>query len=1085
MNKQNVEDLYPLSPLQQGMLFHTLLSPGSGAYSEQITYDLAGPLQVDVFHRCWQDAMARHPALRTAFFWEGLPKPLQVVHRQLDLPMHVEDLRELGAGGARKRVAEFLEEDRLRGYDLTRAPLVRVAVFRTEAERWVGLFSFHHMLLDGWSLPIVFQEVIFAYEAVIAGMRPALNPPRPFREYIAWLSRQSLSGAEAFWRRALAGFREPTPIGFATPEHPGPGFHKSFGRLSAPVVAALQGLARRHKVTLNNVVQAAWALILSRWSGSEDVVFGATVSGRPADLEGVERMVGMFINTLPVRARVEPGISVDELLDRLHAFMNEARLYEHAPLVDVQGWSEVPRDRSLFDTLYVFENAPLRPRTDELGIRASSEAEVDELRRRPPVGGTLRVLSAQSPERTNYPALLVVAPEGDEMALRLNVDTLRYEPAAGERMMQHLVTVLHSFAADPAARLGDIRCMPAEEVDRVRAWSLGEALNGPEELLHPLFEAQAGRTPNAVALEHEGRQVTYAELEAGANRLAHHLVSLGVGPERRVGVCMRRTPRLIEALLAVLKAGGAYVPLDPAYPAERIGFMVDDTDSVVLLTEAELAAGLPETRAALVAVDADADAIAAHPSTPPRTEVTPRNLAYVIYTSGSTGRPKGVMIEHRSSASIVRWMRGEMTDDEISCVLGSTSISFDVSIAEIFGTICWGGKLVLVENALSLATLSADVGIRTVVMVPSAANELLRMGAIPPSVTTFNLAGEALTAGLAQRLYATGTVQAVRNLYGPTEDTTYSTWSVVEKGGPRVYIGRPLADSRAQVLDGRFEHVPHGIPGELFLAGVGVARGYLNRPALTAERFVPDPHGPPGSRMYRVMDRARWSEAGELEYLERLDHQVKIRGYRIELGEIEAALDAHPSVLDCVVVARGQGDAPRELVAYVAPAPGAEPAVAELRAHLKGQLPAYMLPSFFVLVPELPRSPNGKIDRAALPEPDPERARTEAFVATDGELEETLARVWAEVLGLERVGAGDNFFDLGGHSLLVVQVQSKLKQLLGQEVAMVDLFRFPTVRALAAHLSGEDEGESTERGQARADARRAARSGRRQRHGAR
>jgi amino acid adenylation domain-containing protein len=1048
MNKQNVEDLYPLSPLQQGMLFHTLLSPDSGAYVEQITYEMEGCLRPDLYRRAWQEALDRHPVLRTAFFWEKLPKPLQVVHRRLELPVVEMDLRDAG-DEVQARIDAFLEQDRAAGFDMGRPPLLRLALLRTGEAAWTGVFSFHHILLDGWSMPIVIHEVHHAYEAAVAGLRADIPRPKPFREYIGWLARQDLAQAEAFWRRALAGFTEPTLPGFAPPLDPRPGYHKSQARVPAAVGVALQGLARRHKVTLNTVVQAAWALLLSRYAGTDDVVFGATVSGRPADLDGVERMVGMFINTLPVRAKVERGTAVGEWLERLQAFGSEARQFEHAPLVEVQGWSEVPRDRPLFETLYVFENMPLKPRSD-----GSEAAEGEALH------GTVEVVSARSPERTNYPVLLVIAPEGDELALRLTVDTARFEAAVGERMLAHLATALGELASRPGARVEEIAVVPAEERRRLEEWSRGPVDAAPETCIHTLFEAQVARTPGAVALVHEGSRVTYAELDARANRIARHLSALGVGPGRIVGVCLERTPEMIASLLGVLKAGGAYVPLDPAYPAERLEFMLADSSAAVLLTDSAQAERIPAGGAAVVRLDGDAERIASRSPDRPKFPVTPRDLAYVIFTSGSTGRPKGVMIEHRSTARVLRWLRGEHSDAELSCVLGSTSISFDVSIAEIFGTLCWGGTLLLVENALSLASLSDKDGVRLAAMVPSAAQELLRLGGIPSTVHSLDLGGEALPNPLAQRLLDLGTVRTVRNLYGPTEDTTYSTAWQVRHGDGRMYVGRPVANTRALVLDAALRPTPAGIAGELYLAGDGLARGYLARPALTAERFVPDPHGAPGSRMYRVMDRVRWSEEGALEYVERVDHQVKIRGYRVELGEIESTLAAHPGVAECVVVAHAEGDDPAELAAYWTPASVEAPSVGDLRAHLKGRLPGYMVPQHFVVLRELPRTPNGKLDRRSLPSPRGgmvEPAGGE-YVPPRNDTEAALVAIWREVLGVEKVGIHDSFFDLGGHSLKATQVVSRVREALGTAIPIRAIFEAPTVAELAARYAPGADG---------------------------
>ncbi|MBV9108281.1 MAG: amino acid adenylation domain-containing protein, partial [Gemmatimonadetes bacterium] len=544
-------------------------------------------------------------------------------------------------------------------------------------------------------------------------------------------------------------------------------------------------------------------------------------------------------------------------------------------------------------------------------------------------------------------------------------------------------------------------------------------------------------------------RITYAELDARANRLANHLRGRGIAPESRVGVAMERTPELIISLLAVLKTGAAYVPLDPAYPRERLGWMVEDAGIRVVLTSSALLDRLPSSAEA-VAVDALRDVIAAEPDTAPETDVGPENLSHVIFTSGSTGRPKGVMIRHGATAVLLQWMRETVADDERTKVLASTSASFDVSVAEIFGALCWGGTLVLVGNALDLPSV-ADEGIVYASMVPSAAAELLRAGSIPASLRSMNLAGEPLPLDLVRGLFATGTVDVVRNLYGPTEDTSYSTCWTADRDATRVLIGRALASSRAYVLDGALAPVPAGVPGELYLAGAGLARGYERRPGLTAESFLPDPFGTPGSRMYRTRDRARWTADGQLEYLGRADFQVKVRGFRIEPGEVETALRAHPAIANAVALAHRDGTGGARLVAYVVPANGRQPSPAELREHLRGFVPEYMLPSAFVALDAFPLTGSGKIDRRALPAPD-FGAEAAEHVAPRTEVEEALAGIWAEVLRLERVGIDDDFFALGGHSLLATRLISRVREAFAVELPLRELFEAPTVEQLAARI---------------------------------
>ncbi|HEV7588164.1 MAG TPA: condensation domain-containing protein, partial [Longimicrobium sp.] len=632
MNRKNVEDLYPLSPLQQGMLFHTLYSPGTGAYLEQMSMTLVGPVHPEPFRRAWQRVIDRHPVLRSGFVWEGVPQPLQVVFRQVELPFEHEDWRELPVEERERRFAERMEQERVEGLDLAR-PQVRVRLYRTGDDEHRFVLTTHHMLLDGWSLPIVLGEFGALYGGFVHGQEPRLPTRRPFREYIAWLNRQDAGATEAFWRARLAGFQAPTPLPLdqdpSRAGAPAEGHAQERADFPSELAEALEQAARRLRVTPSGVLQCAWAAVLAAYAGERDVVFGATVSGRPPELPGVEEMVGMFINTVPVRIRIPRGVTVEAWVQAAHREQSEARLYEHAQLARVRTWSEVPPEGPLFETLLVFENYPLDALED--GGGAQFDAAEDE-----PEEEGFRIAAGSSPERTNYPLSLVAAPSPDEFRLTATYDPSRLDAASVRTLLDGLGRVLRQMMDDPRRLAEELTPLGPDEL-RAAVHDLdGEAVAiAPNLTIARMFEAAAARTPDAIALEHRGERTTYAELNARANRLARRLRELGVGPEVSVGVCLERTPELVVALLAVLKAGGAYVPLDPNYPAERLGWVVEDAAAPVVIAEERTVAALPPPAARVLRIDEEREAIASRSPENLDVPAAPEGLAWTLYTSGS------------------------------------------------------------------------------------------------------------------------------------------------------------------------------------------------------------------------------------------------------------------------------------------------------------------------------------------------------------------------------------------------------------------------------------------------------------------
>ncbi len=1052
---KNVEDIYPLSPLQQGMLFHTLLTPDSGVYVNQCSCTLHGELDQELFRQTWQKVIERHPILRTAFLWEGLDEPVQVVRQQVKLAWEEQDWHDLPAAEQAGRLAALRAEDRQQPLPLAKAPLMRFRLIRLAAEAHAFLWTFHHILLDGWSTPVLLQEVFAIYAALHAGKQPDLPARRPFRDYIAWLGRQDKERLEAFWRRRLDGLAAPTSLAIDRPAAATaaiaaePGAYEEQGTgVPQDVAAALQALASRSKLTLNTVVLGAWALLLGRYSGGDDVVFGAVVSGRPVDLPGVESIVGLFINTLPVRVRVLPAERLMPWLQGVQAQELELRQYEYSPLVQVQKWSPLPPAVPLFESIFVFENYPLGE------SRQEGEGEA-----------VLRVSEVRASESTGYPMTLS-ASAGGSISLRATYDRSRFEPGAVRRMLGHLAGLLTEIAAAPDRRVADLPLLGEAERLQIAAWNDTRVAYPLDRCLHERIEDQVDRAPGSPAVTFEDETLTYRELDVRANRLARRLGSLGVGPEGRVGVLMERSIELVVALLGILKAGAAYVPLDPEHPADRLAYQVDQARVPVVLAQERLLDRLVEIRdVRVLRLDAAGSGLDGESGERPAVRTDPGHPAYVLFTSGSTGRPKGVVVSHRAISNRLLWMQeayGLTAEDR---VLQKTPFSFDVSVWEFFWPLLAGAQLVVArpgghrDNAY-MARLIQESGITVMHFVPS----MLQLFVEEPeaascrSLRDVMASGEALPPELAQRFFAR-LPGRLHNLYGPTEaavDVTSWTLDRDGKDGRSVPIGRPIANTRIHLLDPWMGPVPVDVPGELYIAGVNLARGYVERPDLTAERFLPDPLAgaeEAGSRLYRTGDLARWRGDGAIEYLGRTDHQVKVRGFRIELGEIEAALAEHPQVREAVVTAQERADGHRRLVAYVAGGDGTlDPD--SLRSFLGRSLPDYMVPALFVPLDALPLTSSGKVDRRALPEPEAARPDLAApFAAPEGPAEEALAGIWAGVLKVDRVGRDDNFFALGGDSMLSIQVLSQARER-GLGLSLQQLFQHQTVRALAQAMAG-------------------------------
>jgi amino acid adenylation domain-containing protein/non-ribosomal peptide synthase protein (TIGR01720 family) len=1062
-----VADLYPLSPLQRGMLFHTLRDGESGVYVQQLTCALWGALDEDAFAAAWQRLADRQPVLRTGYVWQHLDEPVQVVAAELPVVLRRLDWRDRGDAERAADLAELLEAERRRGFDLERPPLMRLVLIRFADETWRFVWTHHHLLLDGWSLPLLVRELFALYEGERRGEPVELPRPRPYRDYIAWLAARDRGAAEVFWRRYLAGFSRPTPIDGRGPAGRGgeaPDTRDLPRMLPAAASEALTRTAQRRQLTLNTLVQGAWGLVLARSAGGSDVVYGVVSSGRPPELPGVESMLGMFIATVPARVRVRGGQTVGEWLRALQAEQVEVRRHEHAALSEIQGWSEVPRSEPLFESLLVFENYPV------------GEALAGERRM------SIAVRDLHMEERTNYPLNLTVMP-GPALRLVLSYDARRFAATTAERLVRRFETVLLALAEDPDRRLDEVPALaPAERHQVLREWNdTGTAV--PPGTLHEVLARRTAERPDAVAVEHGGLALSYGELAARAGAAAGGLRRRGVGPEERVGVYLDRRPELAVALLGVLRAGGAYLPLDPALPVERLRAMVEESGVRLVVTRERLRRGAAELGAeAVLTVDGDlrqAGDQAAGAAPGPGTD----GLAYLLYTSGSTGLPKAALVTHGSlvnhGTNAVRAYGLEPGDR----VLQFSSIGFDMLAEDLFPTWLAGGTVVFpaateASSPRDLSDFVERAGL-TVLNLPTAhwSEWLADLEAgrrpLPGSLRMMVIGSEALPRERAEawRRLSGGRV-AWRNAYGVTEATVAAA---IHRPGPAgaapgaeagetVPIGRAIANFGLYVLGPDLRPAPIGAAGELCIGGAGVARGYARRPALTAERFVADPYaGEPGRRLYRTGDLVRARSSGEIEFLGRIDHQVKVRGFRIEPGEIEAELSALPAVREAVVLLRREGGDPH-LVAYLVPAVE-EVSVGELRGALRRRLPDYMVPAAFVVLEKLPLTANGKVDRRALPAPEEAgAARDRELVPPSNETERIVAAVWREVLGTAEIGIHDDFFDLGGHSLLATRVLTRVRDAFDVELTLRDVFEHPTVARFAEHvlsrrLEREDAGE--------------------------
>ncbi|MGW2276308.1 amino acid adenylation domain-containing protein, partial [Streptomyces yangpuensis] len=1001
-----LDDVLPLTPLQEGLLFHALHDT-TDVYTVQLAFTLDGHPDTAVLKDAAENLLRRHPALRAGFEQHGLPETVQCIHRTVPLPWREYDLTDLDPADRQAAFAMFLEEDRATRFDLSAPPLIRFALVTLDDRSSRLVVTAHHSIVDGWSLPRIVTDLL----------RPSADavpvPAYDYRDYFTWLAAQDSDASVRTWARALHGFDEPSLVSPTAPRHQSALPRRVTRSLSSALTQRLTALARAHGVTVNTIVQAAWGILLGSHTGRRDVVFGATVAGRSSDIPHIDVMVGMFTNTIPIRVVLDPDHSFAELLQDLQQAQSELLPHHHVPLSHIQQHSSGPNP--LFDTLLAYENYPL----DAGWLETSLEG--------------LRVSSMSFRDGTHYP-LNVLAIPGDEFQFVFNYrdDVLGLDEV--ERLGERLTTLIESVLEDPEQLLGTVDVLSCGERRLLEEWSgKADEVADAGGMIGEMFAAQVAATPEAVAVVHRQHSLTYTELDSRANRLAHLLIEDGVGPETVVAVSLPRGVDLIVAVLAVAKAGGVYLPVDPTYPDERRRYMFDDASPVRILD------AMPHTDA--------------YPATDPAVHVRGDNAAYIVYTSGSTGTPKGIVMPVGGLLNLLRWHDAHLPAEAGARVVQFTSISFDVSVQEIYSSLLFGKCLLIPDEdvrrdpetfAAWLDQHGAEELYAPNMLIDAVAEEAVRQGLSLSSLRRVVQAGEALVVTDAVRRFfaaasglSGGSARALLNHYGPAETHVVTAHTLspasAEVAAWPVHppIGRPVSNTRLFVLDDRMRLVPSGVTGELYVAGAQLARGYGNQPGLTAARFVACPFEAGGMRMYRTGDLVKWSSDGQLLYVGRSDHQVKVRGFRIELGEIEARIATRSEISACTVVAQEDERAGKRLVAYLVASDGAGNGAGDgagidtgaVRDALARELPDYMIPSAFVVLDALPLNPNGKVDRRALPAPD--FTTTAGGRAARTPAEEILCGLFADILGISQVGVDDSFFELGGHSLLATRLVSR------------------------------------------------------------
>ncbi len=1034
MNK-NIKDILPLTPMQQGMLFHSLLNPEAEVYTEQLSCRIKGELNVEALEKAWGKVFDQHDALRASFIWEDLEKPLQVIYKKVNLPFEVFDWTNNSEEETNKFIEELSANERSVGFNLSKTPLTKFKIIKLKKNEYYFIWSYHHILFDGWSTPIIFKDFLDNYDAIVNNNEVRIIPARSYRDFIAYLKNQDEYKQKKFWETYLAGFESPVKLPYSKFGISAKGYEKERRILPDKISKKIHSFSKENNITLNTLIQAAWALVLSKYNSENDLLYGVTVSGRSADLEGIQSIVGLFINTIPIRIKIDNHKNIIDWLNETQLSFSELLQYEYTPLVNIHKWSNIPGTEEMFKSILVVENYPI----DESIKKTESELKIENLR---------------TIEKTNYPLTLVASP-AKSIAFDLAYQTEYFEKETILRLLEQLERAIKYFVNNSDNSLNRISILSDTEKRYIDKWNSTEKPLPKINKIHKWFEVIANSHPNNAALEFKDSCITYSELNEKANRLGNYLIEQGINIEDIVGICIDKSFEMVIASLAVLKAGAAFVPLDPSYPKERLNYITKDAKVKLLITTEDNDKIFEDKNLRIINIENEQNTIESYSNNNPAKDISSYNLAYVIYTSGSTGKPKGVMLQHKGFCNLIKRMHEDFVVKESSNVLQFASFSFDASVAEIFLPLLKGAKLSIINK---------EIAIDPDKLIGYINDQNVTHATLPPSLLsildenkiekdkTFISVGDACSWDITERF---GDKVRFLNGYGPTEATVGTTWDVVKPKHKNYSltapIGLPIGNARVYLLDKNLKKVPIGGIGEICIGGIGLARGYYNKPDLTADKFLPDPFSNIiGSRMYRSGDAARYLSDGTIEFIGRVDFQVKIRGFRIELGEIEAQLNSLDSVKNSIVIASKDKLGNEKLIGYIISDEN-EIDTDVIKNLLRDKLPEYMIPYAIVRLDEFPLTPNGKVDRKTLPKPD--NLDTNELDKLPGNTkEEIIANIWKDILKLQQVGVNQNFFEIGGHSLLATQVISRLNESFNIQLPIKYIFDYPTVSSLAKKI---------------------------------